>query len=130
MQDHLGELLLSAGGDDPIQALIRVSPNRERSPLLGLDDAVPGVKLEPAFHLEGGKPRMLLQCPDLPSFMRMEIALVALEGAKLATCAHCPNLFITGATTTRRSHAIYCSDRCRVAAMRKRKMGGMHNEHS
>jgi hypothetical protein len=38
-------------------------------------------------------------------------------------CDHCGGVYWTGHRTGRRSHAKYCSDRCRVAAMRARNMG-------
>jgi len=109
--NFLREMLLSAGGDEPIDALIGITKDTP-------------IKLNPAFHLENGKPRMLLQCTDLPMFMQMEIAMIALEGAKLVNCEQCHNFFLTGPLTGRRSHATYCSDRCRVAAMRARKKEG------
>jgi hypothetical protein len=67
---------------------------------------------------------MLLKCSSLTNFMKMEIAMAAMHGAKLATCEHCGAVFLTGPLTGRRSHAKYCSDRCRVAAMRARNKGG------
>jgi hypothetical protein len=85
-----------------------------------------GIQLEPEFDLsgEGGTPRMLLKCSNLANFMKMEIAMAAMHGAKLATCERCGAVFLTGPLTGRRSHAKYCSDRCRVAAMRARNKGG------
>lgn len=80
------------------------------------------IDLTPTFELEAetGVPRMLLKCNDLWHFMAMEIAMIAMQGAKLATCEHCGDIFLTGSLTGRRSHAKYCSARCRVAAMRAR----------
>jgi hypothetical protein len=80
------------------------------------------IDLTPTFELEAvtGTPRMLLKCEDLMQFMTMEIAMVAMHGVKLGTCEHCGAVFLTGPLTGRRSHAKYCSDRCRVAAMRAR----------
>ena len=85
-----------------------------------------GIQLEPEFDLsgEGGTPRMLLKCSSLTNFMKMETAMAAMHGAKLATCERCGAVFLTGPLTGRRSHAKYCSDRCRVAAMRARNKGG------
>jgi hypothetical protein len=112
-QEGLRRLLAQAGGPDPVEAFV----NLRR------------LESEASFRIEGGKPQMLLQCKSLLDFMKMEVGMVALEGAKLATCEHCPNLFLTGSSTSRRSHATFCSDRCRVAASRARKMGGV-SEHS
>lgn len=110
LQGDLRRHLTAAGGPNPLDALVALSH--------------PVVDLHAVFRLEGDKPQMLLRCEDLIGFMKMETALVALEGAKLAACEHCGNLFLTGSSTSRRSHATYCSDRCRVAAMRARKKGG------
>ena len=109
-QRVIRDKLLAAGGNDPIDALIRIT---EGGPIR------PSV----LFQLEGDKPLMFIQCSDLLEFMTMEIAKIALEGAKVATCERCHNLFLTGTSASRRSHAMYCSDRCRVAAMRARKKG-------
>ena len=114
IQNKLREMLLSAGGDEPIDPLIQMVS--EPLPI-----ALTPINLRPAFNLERGKPRMLLRCADLMMFMQMEIAMVALEGAKVVICEHCRDLLLTGPSTSRRSDASFCSDRCRVAAMRARK---------
>ena len=106
--NFLRQMLLAAGGGEPIDALIGITKDTS-------------INLNPTFHLEDGKPRMLLQCTDLPMFMQMEIAMIALEGAKLVNCEQCRNFFLTGPLTGRRSDATFCSDRCKVAAMRARK---------
>jgi hypothetical protein len=67
---------------------------------------------------------MLLKCDHLATFMKMETALAATQGAKLGSCGHCEDVFLTGPLTGRRSHAVYCSSRCRMAAMRLRNAGG------
>ena len=88
------------------------------------------INLQPTFDLGGaaGAPRMVLKFSDLMQFMAMEIAMVAMQGAKLGTCEHCGAVFLTGPLTGRRSHAKYCSDRCRVAAMRARNAAKLANE--
>ena len=54
-----------------------------------------------------------------------QIAMAAMHGAKLATCEHWRCISHWSAlNAARRSHAKYCSDRCRVAAMRARNKGG------
>jgi len=106
------DLLISATGPDHADALRAIN---ERSNRLALE-------LLPIFDLasESGAVRMLLKCDDLWPFMFMEIAMVATNGAKLATCKQCGKVFLTGPLTWRRSRAQYCTDRCRVAAMRVR----------
>jgi hypothetical protein len=61
--------------------------------------------------------------PDVEEQERiwLEVRLAAEKGCKLARCANCNDGFLTGPLTGRRSHAKYCSDRCRVAAMRARQ---------
>jgi hypothetical protein len=104
------EGLIGAGSTNQVDALVSLS-----HPLIGA---------EVSFHLRDGKPRMLVQIRELFDFMRMEAATIALEGAKLVTCGYCRNYFLTGPSTSRRTDALHCSDKCRVAAMRARKKGG------
>ncbi len=113
-QEHYQTRLISLGGSDRAKVLAMLSKSR--------------AELEPKFDLatETGAPRMLLKCPYLRTFMTMEIAMAAMQGAKLATCEHCGNVFLTGPLTGRRSHAKYCSARCRVAAARKREATGVN----
>jgi hypothetical protein len=70
---------------------------------------------------DGGAVCLALTPRTLADFMIMEVAMVASHGAKLSQCQHCGTQFLTGTLTGRRSHAVYCSDRCRTAAMRARK---------
>ena len=107
MQRLLRQYLIDAGGPKPIDALIPLSQ--------------PFVPLKSTLRLYNGKPQLLLQCDVLFDFMRMETALIALEGAKVVICEQCKNLFLAGPGTGRRIHAVHCSDRCRVAATRARK---------
>jgi hypothetical protein len=112
IQEGYRRRLVRAAGS-PVEALQAI--NEEAKDFGAFD-------LAPKFDLagEGGAPRMLLQCRSLISFMDMEIAMVATSGAKLATCKQCDRVFLTGPLTWRRAHAQYCTDRCRVAAMRAR----------
>src|SRR5262249_25522644 len=112
-QERLRKFLTKVTGTDQVAALE------------ALNDIVSkpgGSALLPRFDLagEGGTQRMLLQCVGLLDFMSMEVAMAGSHGAKLATCEHCGDVFLTGSLTGRRSHAKYCSARCRVAAMRAR----------
>jgi hypothetical protein len=81
-----------------------------------------GFALAPSLDLAGGTDavRLSLKPQSLLAFMLMEVAMVALHGARLATCNHCGEMFLTGPLTWRRSHARFHADRCRVAAMRAR----------
>jgi hypothetical protein len=112
-QSRFRRLLQSAGGEDPGAAMTAVNSalakHRE-------------FKLQPTIQLAGprGIPRLLLKSESLLGFMLMETAMVVANGARLAECEQCGTLFLTGTLTGRRSHARFCSDRCRVAAMRAR----------
>jgi hypothetical protein len=83
----------------------------------------PHFNLQPLMHLAGpqAKPRLILHSTSMLNFMLMEVAMAVAHGARLATCERCSASFLTGPLTGRRAHAVYCSDRCRVAAMRARK---------
>lgn len=101
--------------------------------------------LEPAGRLFGilagyfavGRPQILIS-PDkrtlrqalllesLYGFMCWELATVLTGGARLMVCDHCGKFFMSGTDTGRRHrHSVaYCSNRCRVAAQRKRDREG------
>ncbi len=68
----------------------------------------------------GGLPAMVLQPQTLFGLMLMEMTMAAENDVRLAECQHCRAAFLTGSLTGRRAHAVYCSDRCRVAALRAR----------
>jgi hypothetical protein len=55
--------------------------------------------------------------------MLMEVAMIVAHDVRVAECEHCGTVFLTGALTWRRAHARFCSDKCRVAAMRARQAG-------
>ena len=107
MQKVLRQYLIDAGGSNPIDAFVPLSQ--------------PFISLKSSLRLYNGKPQLLLQCDELFDFLRMETALIALEGAKVVVCEQCENLFLTGPGTGRRIHAVHCSDKCRVGATRARK---------
>ena len=79
------------------------------------------VAVEPrlAMH-EGGNIRFVIEVPSLREFMALELAAAVEAGARTKRCGHCNKLFLHGPLTGRRSHARYCADKCRVAAMRAR----------
>jgi hypothetical protein len=70
---------------------------------------------------DGQTPCLRLRVEDLRDFMCMECTMIAEKGARLASCEHCSDFYLTGPFTGRRSHSRYCSDRCRAAAMKKRR---------
>jgi hypothetical protein len=76
--------------------------------------------LRPTLYLVGDAAQVRLDNRTLLSFMLMETATATAQGAQLAACERCGTQFLTGPLTGRRSHARFCSDRCRVAAMRAR----------
>ena len=71
--------------------------------------------------------RLTLHPENLFGLMALEVALAHEAGATTTACDYCHKLFLIGPLTGRRSHAKYCSDRCRVAAMRKRKREGSND---
>lgn len=83
-----------------------------------------GYSVQPTLrHGVGGNLRLVYRVSNLLAFMALEAALIAEAGAKAKHCDNCFTLFIHGPRTGRRSHAEYCSDKCRVAALRKRNKG-------
>jgi hypothetical protein len=80
------------------------------------------IRLQPAFDFSGSEQtaRLTLRADTLRQFMIMEIAFAAAAGARLSRCEYCGTAFLMGPMTGRRSTAKFCSDRCRVAAMRQR----------
>jgi hypothetical protein len=79
-----------------------------------------GVSLQPLLEHRDGAMRFSLQAPHLAGFMAVEVAAAVEAGARSKRCERCHKLFLYGPLTGRRSHAKYCADRCRVAAMRAR----------
>jgi hypothetical protein len=79
-------------------------------------------RLHPTIRYLNAKavPQLVLQPSSLADLLSMETAFAFEVGAVLSHCAHCSKAYLTGPMTGRRSHAVYCSDRCRVAAMRAR----------
>jgi hypothetical protein len=103
----LRQRVTEAGSSDQVAALVSLSD--------------PHIRTAISFHLRDGRAQMLVRCDELFDFMRLEAAMIAIEGAKLVTCGCCGNYFAAGPATSRRTDAQYCSDKCRVAAMRARK---------
>jgi hypothetical protein len=67
-----------------------------------------------------GTRRLVVEAVSVRDFMALEVASACEAGAKMTGCSHCDKVFLFGPCTGRRSHGKYCSDRCRVAAMRAR----------
>lgn len=83
-----------------------------------------GVRIVPKYMQTADlTPRMVMENRSLHGYMCMEVGTAASNDARLAHCENCGKGFLTGPLTGRRSHAKYCGDRCRVAAMRKRNAG-------
>lgn len=79
-----------------------------------------GIQLRPMFRRYDGASRMILVVASLWNFMTLEVAAAFEAGALMRSCEHCKGAFLVGPQTRRRSDARFCSDRCRVAAMRTR----------
>ncbi len=114
-QRALRTLLFQLDGGEPIETAVKrintVLARRQHFALV------------PALYFSEGaaEPRLGLRPQTLLGFMLTEIAMIAAAGARTKLCRHCGSLITTGHLTGRRSSAIYCGDRCRVAAMRKRQ---------
>jgi hypothetical protein len=113
-QSRFEELIRNAGGSDPAVAMAAINS--------AISSRV-GFSLQPTFHLAEprGTPQLLLRSESILGFMLMEMAMIVAHGARMAECEKCGTVFLTGPLTWRRSHARFCSDRCRVAAMRARQ---------
>jgi hypothetical protein len=87
-----------------------------------VNEAISNVTLRPCYVYSDltGRGRLILEADTLHSFMMMEHLAAHEAGAVATSCEHCNKIFLTGPLTGNRSHAKYCSDRCRVAAMRAR----------
>ena len=100
-QRGVRKLLASAGSDKPNEATINKLLRSNFVPVL--EDR-----------------RLSFSLKSLCALMLREIVMVVEKDARFTTCQQCDKAFLTGPSTGRRSHATYCSDRCRVAAMRAR----------
>jgi hypothetical protein len=116
-QSWFRALLLDAGSGVESDAIVDINSIYAQSTLYDL---------APAFHRAGprGKPQVVMESRTVIGFMILEAAMIATNDARVHECEYCRSLFLTGPATWRRSHAVYCSDKCRVAAMRARKANG------
>ena len=87
-----------------------------------LNNLLASVSIKPTMRRIDGADRLVLNVSSALDFMKLEIAAAVDAGATLTTCQHCGRNFLFGPLTGRRSHAKYCLDRCRVAAMRARNL--------
>lgn len=77
--------------------------------------------LRTSFELgPDGKGQLVFHPANLRHFMCFEIAMAAASDVALTNCGTCGNAFFVGRPAHRRTDAKFCSERCRVAAMRKR----------
>jgi hypothetical protein len=124
MRKNVAIWVARAGSGDPKESVMVANKGFEMVSAGGLF---------PEFRLDerGQRVLMVLKPQSLIGFMLWEAALVALHGARLATCEHCGIYFLTGPKTGHRSDAKYHADKCRVAAMRKRNAtNGKHGDKS
>lgn len=78
----------------------------------------------PAFEYDDNdrRQRLTWKPSTLADLMVAEVAFALETGAKFQRCEHCGNAFLTGHLTGRRATAVYCCDKCRVAALRVRNL--------
>jgi hypothetical protein len=117
IQKDLRRILYCIGGQDLISAREIVNIRARQ------------LQLIPSLERRRGQTeaRLTLRPRTLTGFMVMEIAMIAANGGRLTGCQHCGEWFVTGPLTGRRSHAKFCADRCRVAAMRARNATAVRN---
>jgi len=77
--------------------------------------------MSPDIAFRNGRPSLSISIEGLTDFMLMETALVITGGGQVMRCQHCNTIFNTGPGTGRRNTALYCKNRCRVAAQRARQ---------
>ncbi|MEF2559044.1 hypothetical protein VQ044_23005 [Aurantimonas sp. C2-5-R2] len=86
-----------------------------------LNNLLQSAPLKTSVEFAGdGKGRMVFHPKSLLHLMCLEVTTAAINDVDLARCANCNAAFFTGRMAHRRIDAKFCSDRCRVAAMRKR----------
>lgn len=115
------EILLAPENDEP-------APGKTRDAFLRMTNALllQGVSIHPRLEVHEGSTRFVLDVPSLAPFMAMELATAVEVGAKIGRCKaerrgdRCNKLFLHGPLTGRRSDREYCSDRCRLIALRAR----------
>lgn len=107
---------------DMIEAVLAPADAVDMAHVGALNELLGGTSLSPSFEFseESGRHRLAMRPTSLADLMAIECAIAVDTGAVLTRCAHCHKGFLTGPLTGRRGHATYCSDRCRVAAMRAR----------
>jgi hypothetical protein len=71
------------------------------------------VLLVPKIPANGSSFSMVLQPRNLFEAMRLQLASGVSGGGSLRACKQCGNWFETGATQSRRSIAIFCSEKCK-----------------
>jgi hypothetical protein len=78
--------------------------------------------VSPDIEFRDGKPTLMFPVNSPYGFMLMETALVITGGSQVMRCSQCGTILVTGSGTGRRGTSRYCSNRCRVAAQRSRKV--------
>lgn len=104
------------------QLLSATAPAASVDNLRIANDLLKDTKFHPSFEFseKHGRHVLTMRARTPADLMAMEVTLAIEVGASLTHCAHCGKAYLTGPLTGRRSHSVYCSDKCRVAAMRLR----------
>lgn len=71
-----------------------------------------------AFPRGSSSPVMVLKVFALKPFLCLEMGSIIAGGATVKNCLNCQQLFVVGPATGRRTTALYCTNRCRVAHQR------------
>ena len=104
------------------QLLSTTASARSADSLRVANELLKDARLHPSFEFseKHGRHVLIMRARTPADLMAMEVTLAIEAGASLTHCAHCGKAYLTGPLTGRRSHSVYCSDKCRVAAMRVR----------
>src|SRR5262249_6000775 len=101
-QKGFKRLLEKAGGEDVIDAYMTIGHQ--------LGKIASGIFPVLPFEAGDSTPKLCFRPRSLAAFMKIDLATIVSNGARLKACEHCEKLFLTGSLTGRRSRAQYCRD--------------------
>jgi hypothetical protein len=83
------------------------------------------VQIEPTLEYSRvtNSPKLTMRPESLSHLMRLEIVTAYELGASFRRCERCDEGFLTGKNTQGRSTARFCSDKCRMSALRRNSQG-------
>lgn len=122
--DHRGEYVstLIHLRDDLDDGMHLLNKSDEAARVAWAEEHLHHSSFYPSFEWDEGprRQRLVFKPSTLGDLMRCEVALAIEAGAKLHHCERCGSAFLTGHMTGRRVSAVYCTDKCRMQALRAR----------